>query len=517
MGQVWEKARKIIFWKPDTRLVAVLAVSALLALLVPLFRISVYTNPWYDDYGYAIAVKNFLAEEYSLPSALKGAVYCVRTQWWAWQGTFSSCFLMAIAPMAWEEGLYYLGTQFLIVILPLSVFTLMWTVLRRILGADAPSGVILSAAAAAAAVVFIYSDRDGFYWFNAGIHYVGTHSLLLLTAAVWIRLLMGEGRWSAVFLFPWSLLGAVAGSGANYVTALQGAVLAASLIGLGALLCRKRTLLLLPSFVVYAYGFRMNVIAPGNSKRAVILNNGGRSAMGALEAVKDSFLEAFRYLWTFTGFRTLLLMALLVPVIWGMVKKISFRFRFPGLVLAWSFCLYATGFTPSLYAMGHGGVGRTLNAVKITFQILLFFNQVYWLGWLQKKVGQEGWAAKAARRMKGLLKMPEACGGVPISFYLAMGGAMLALFLADPWRVGHYSAYCAYWSVHTGDANEYHKEYLARVETIVNGGDVVEVEPYHFRPAPLFMGDLSTDPNNGANRFMANWYGKEAVICRSTE
>ena len=96
MKKLWEKVKKVILWKPDMRLVAVLAVTALLLLLIPLLRMTIYTIPWYDDYGYASNVKNFLALDYTLANAWKGALYCVKTQWYAWQGTFSSCFFNRI-------------------------------------------------------------------------------------------------------------------------------------------------------------------------------------------------------------------------------------------------------------------------------------------------------------------------------------------------------------------------------------------------------------------------------------
>lgn len=510
MKKLWEKVKKVILWKPDMRLVAVLAVTALLLLLIPLLRMTIYTIPWYDDYGYASNVKNFLALDYTLANAWKGALYCVKTQWYAWQGTFSSCFFMAVAPLAWKESCYFLGPLFLICILAAAAFVLSWTCLRRALGADAPSSVILSAAAAAILVEFIHSDRAGFYWYNSGIHYVGMHAMLMLTTAVWIRLLTGKGKVTTVFLSLLAVLGASIGGGANYVTALQGLVLIVSFIVLGILLRRQRTLLLLPSLAVYAFAFYKNVSAPGNNVRQAYF-----TGLGPAASIGQSFLAALRNMWKFTGIRTVLLLILLVPVIWRVVKRASCKFSCPGLVLLWSFCFYATGFTPSFYAMGHEGLGRTLNAVKITWQILLLLNVVYWLGWLQNQTHREGRMAAAARLLK---KRFGGLGeGIPLVHYLLIAALSLLVFHLDFYQAGDYSSFCAYYFVHTGEANEFHKEYLKRVEMIKNGGSVVEVPPYHFIPSPIFIGELSTDPNNEANRFMANWYGKEAIMCEDKE
>ena len=499
VGRVWRKIRKAVLWRPDMKLIAILAVLALLLLMVPLLRIALYTVPWYDDYNYCGFVRNFLKQEYSLSSALQGAAYCIKTQWYAWQGTFSSTFFMSMEPFVWDESLYFLGPLFLIVILPFSVFVLSGALLRGILRAECASCIVLQTAAAAVTVVYIHSDRAGFYWYNSGVHYVGMHSFLILTAAAWVMLMVGKGKWSTVLLGLWSLVGAVLGGGSNYVTALQGFVLLFSILALGLLLRNKRSFLLLPSAVVYCFAFYKNVAAPGNQVRGSYFSGQSASA-----AILNSFLEALGYMWRFTGPQMLAAMLLIVPVIWHMLRKTQFRFRYPGLILLWSFCFYATGFTPSLYSMGHGGLGRTLNAVKITWQILLLLNEVYWLGWLQQKAVEHG-------KISGEQK------GVPALFYLAMAGLLLGIFAVDPIPAAHYSPFIAYHYVHSGEAYEFYKEYLARVETIKNGGDVVEVTPYHFMPASICVDDLSSDPNREENRFMATWYGKQAIICINRE
>ena len=79
-------------------------------------------------------------------------------------------------------------------------------------------------------------------------------------------------------------------------------------------------------------------------------------------------------------------MVMLLPLIWQALKETEYRFRYPGVVLLWSFCLYATGYTPSLYSLGHAGLSRTLNAAKITYLLLLFLNEIYWCGWLQQRL-----------------------------------------------------------------------------------------------------------------------------------
>lgn len=501
MGKyITSKLKRLVTWKPDRRLVALGSVVILLLLLVPLFRIAIYSAPWYDDYNYGKYVKNFLAQEYSLKSALDGAFYCVKTSWYAWQGTFSSIFFMSMVPLVWAEEYYFLGPVFLIVILPMSVCILVKVLIRDVLKADRAFAVTMQSITAAMVVVLIHTPQQGFFWYNSGVHYIGMHSFLLLLIAGWIKLMTGTRKVSSILLLLWTLVGAVLAGGGNFVTTLQGLLIVLSLIALGGLLRIRRTFLLTPSLLVYIFAFYKNVSAPGNAVRSAILRGSGLG-MEPLPAVAQSFIEAFRYLGRFTGWMTVAIMVLLAPIIWQAVQKLNFRYRYPGLLLLWSFCLYATGFTPLLYSMGHTEMGRTLNAVKITYQLLLIINEVYWIGWVYEK------RRKAEKPV-------VAAGGAPFLFYPAMGLIMLGIFAVTPSKEGSYSSYTAYHYVHTGEAYNYYREYLLRVDTIKNGGQEVVVEPYYFRPWILCVGDLWEDPNYEPNRVMAEWYNKTAISCQ---
>lgn len=510
-----EKIGKIILWKPGTWLVAAASVIMLGLLLVPLIRIAFYSAPWYDDYNYGGFVKRALMEEYSLQSALKGAVYGTRIQWYAWQGTFSSIFFMTLTPVVWGEEYYFLGALFLIGMLTVSVWTLVMVLMRDVWKADRASGITLASAVTAMAVVMIHQPQQGFFWYNAGVHYVGMHSFLLLLIAAWLKLMFGRvGRVGAAFLVLWTLLGAVCAGGSNYVTSLQGILVGLSLILLGALLRKKQCFLLVPSILVYAAAFYVNISAPGNQSRGAIYRDCGMS-IGALQAIWQSFGEAFHFMGRFSWQMTLAFMVLLGPIIWRIVKDNKCRFRYPGILLLWSFCLYATGFTSSLYVTGAVALARVVNAVKITYQILIFVNEVYWLGWICRKLQQGGF--KRIRLKRNSEESGSRSKGVPLVFYMAMGLLMLGIFAADPIREHHYSSWAAYHYVHTGEANEFHKQYLQRIETIKNGDDIVRVDPYFFRPWILAVTDLSDDYNAEANAAMAGWYGKQGIICAVEE
>jgi hypothetical protein len=140
-----------------------------------------------------------------------------------------------------------------------------------------------------------------------------------------------------------------------------------------------------------------------------------------------------------------------------------------------------------------------MNAIRLTYQMLLILNEIYWLGWLNGYL----------KKKKEL--SPKA---MPWWFYGIICAAMLIIFVVEPDKIGNYSTYAAYYAVHSGEAYNYYQQYLERVELLKSDESVVTFEPYRYKPWVICAGDLSEDPEREENRFLASWYGKEAVICK---
>ncbi|MDE7251946.1 MAG: hypothetical protein K2O32_03265 [Acetatifactor sp.] len=495
-----DRIKKIFGWRPGAGWYAAGAVVLLVLLLYPLLRLAAYSVPWYDDYNYGRFAKAAMSEAPTLENALKGTWECIRTSWYAWQGTYGSIFFMVLTPGIWGEEYYHYGPIFLILLLTLAICVLVGTLLREVLRTDLVHTAGLSAVSAAMTVLLIYTAQEGFYWYNGGVHYVGMHAfgMLLVVTAVKIVCSSREEGWKSLGnVSLWAVLGSVLAlfvAGSNFVTALQVLLVLLTVGGIGILLRRRRTFFMIPMLLVYAGGFYMNVTAPGNDKRAQSYIGWGKPPF---QAVLYSFVEGGKHAWEFTGWMTLVFLLLMLPLILHMVKRTKFSFPYPGVVSLWSACLYATGFTPSLYSLGHGGLSRTLNAVKLTWELLLILNVVYWCGWLcrLRKSADEG-------RMWHWW------------FYPLILGAALLVFVTEPNQAGSFSSYGAYYYIHTGEAYNFYQEYLERVELLKSDKKVIELTPYHWRPWFLCMPDLSDDPKNESNRALAAWYQKDEIICR---
>ncbi|MBQ7925965.1 MAG: hypothetical protein IJ335_06685 [Lachnospiraceae bacterium] len=492
-----ERWKKLLGAEVNTKLLALGAVLLLLAVLAPIARIMMFCTPWYDDFGYGKMTLIFWEAKGTLWAALEGALTNVKSMWHAWQGTYTSCFFMSLMPAVWGTDKYKFGLWFILAMLILGIFCLTRALLTDVLKSkERWNCLVVQAFVAITVVLLMRSAIEGFFWYNSGVHYTAMHGLGMLYIAGLLKLVYAEGRLRTGLLLIGSVIGAWIVGGVNNVTALQVGLVILSILGFGIIFKNKRVWWVLPGAVCYAVALCYNFGAPGNAKRAVELSGMGISPV---EAIWRSFLSAFTYLDDFTGWMTVAIMVALVPVIWKIVSKVQFRFCYPGLLLLWSFCLYATGFTPTLYAMGHTLLGRATNMAKVTYQILLFINLVYFLGWLCRYLREK-------RSVTFHLKSSWC-------FYLVMGVLMLGIFAAEPNKGGIYSSYCAYYFVHTGEAYNYYHEYLDRVVICESDEADVVVRPYVFKPWLLCLGDLSQDPNYEPNKFMADFYGKNSIIC----
>ena len=315
-----------------------------------------------------------------------------------------------------------------------------------------------------------------------------------------------RGRTAKGLLFTASVLLAMITAGSNFVTALQGLLCLLTILLVSVVVERRRTgLWLLPSTLVYIIGFGLNVAAPGNSVRAAVMWAGVTDA-GVHRQIIFGSRETHSGIYRTGGSDG--------DVIVGTYdlagsEKHGLPFSLSGDRTRLVFCLYATGYTPSLYSLGHAGLSRTLNAVKITYFMLLFLNEIYWCGWLKQILEK--------RTDKSAQKLSARNGAAVWWYYVIIGVMCLIMFKVSPNQAGHYSSYGAYYYVHTGEAYNFHQEYLERVAILSGPEKDVQLPAYQFRPWFLCMGEISEDADNEANRSLAMWYHKDSVTLKEKD
>lgn len=491
-----KKIRKVMSYKFSERGTAIITLLGLLITMIPLYRLSVYSIPYYDDYG-APAGTIAWSKQFGT-SYLHSAIVHAYQMWYAWEGVYFDRVLMALDPILWGEQYHFLGSVIIITSLLVSVFAFIYFICRKMLRGAKWDSLASAAIVSEITILFIYTAQQGFYWYSGGIKYVFGFSLWLITILTTILTLISRKKAANIIYGLISAILIFFVSGTNFVTVLQSLIVSVSIFIMGYLWYKKRAFYLLPMLISNFYGARLCLVAPGNAKRASAFHG-----MGAVEAILASFKTGFEFLGKFTDWRTLLLFLIALPISYRIVRMSGIKFRVKNfLILAlWSVCLYASGFTPNLYSSGDVVLSRVINTIKFVFQILLWINMTYFLGLLsQIRTGGK-------RRWKGYVIWPLV---IP---WLA---AWMFFFKIQPNPIGTYSAFGANYYLKTGQAMFFYSEYEKRVEAL-NGPDTdVILEPYTNMPWFLGWNDISTDPDDEVNQFMAQFYHKNSIRLRDS-
>lgn len=484
----WKKEK---FWK----WAAVFWGIVLIVSLIPIITLAFYNFPCADDLGYSIYTKHAWDETHSIFAVLSAAWRKVCESYFGWQGTWASIFIMALQPGIWGEEWYWLGTVFLVAALILSGIFFMNVLFHKMLGSEKKTAVIASCVYLLAAMQLMVDKTQGLFWYNGASHYIFPWAALLALTGILLETAMDPegagGRTAAAIAL------AVYIGGGNLVTGLEAGIWIVLAIVLAGSMHKKETV---KRFCMIAAGwmisFGANAAAPGNWNR--------QEEFAYRPGVLRSILQSFYYCFDFvldqwTNWAILIFIVLLLPIVIRAVQGYggNFRFRYPLLVPAWSYCILSSMFTPSVYASGNPGAGRIYNTIFLTYLILIAVNLVYLYGWYWKKYGSEK-------------KMEEKDFQI---WHIA--GAFTAIFCfgivagVSPDRFTSVSAAA---SLLSGEAQEYRVQEAERLEILYDDAvRDVELKEFSGKPYLLFYEDIEADKENWKNIRMSGYYGKDSV------
>lgn len=502
---------KILKWKINEKLVAVIAIICFVIIcLLPLLLIGRYDHPCADDYGYGYEAHVTWRTTHSIGETIKAAMQTSKHTYYTWQGTFTSIFLMALTPAVFGEQYYVIVPYLMLGILSISIFYLSKVLVRDLLKGSLANSVILSVILLFMMIEGIYTPASAFFWYNAAIHYTFMQAVMFLTIAFAVRSLTAKKKVISIITLLLATICAFIVSGGNYLNALIGIVLLVSLLFLSIIIFalnkkdkEKKGKREIPKFcwliipvVIYAGGFIVNVIAPGNEVRGANFVD-----VSAMTAILRSFVSGFQYCGKWMSLFTFVLLILALPAVWKTVEKTKFRFKMPLLVLIFSFCLFSASFTSSHYGLGEAGLPRTFNNCKMLYHLLLVINEVYFVGWLRIKL-RDG--KKAKLQQIGISHW--------LIFYIIVSISLAGVFLACDNKEAYYPSYASAKYMYQGFALYYHVQYLERITILNDPAKTVYLTEISPKLNVLYVDDITTDPSDWRNQQYARWYGKDAVI-----
>lgn len=500
------------------RTVAVAALFLFLSLL-PLLLLGKYNVMCIDDYDYGRRVHDVFQETGSFAASVQEAWRQNMDFYQDWQGTYVSCFLMAMCPMNFRYDIAWMVPVLMIGMLAGSTFVLGRHILVRWLGCEKRGASLCMILLLFLYYQVIEAPFEGIYWYNGSTHYVLMQSLWFFLLFLVSESFQTGSRGRAALCCAAAVVLSVIVAGGNLITGLQAEILLAFLAGYVCWKHRNKIIYVIIPFVTGTAGFLVNTLAPGNVGRSSVDADEG---FGAVKAILFSFyhMAVFAIRWT-PLFAVLVWLALL-PLLWRMAKASGRDFSHPVLVTAGAYCVLSAMFTPTLFAVGMAGLSRVDNIIQMTYYLAVLLVTTYWLGYFSHRteIGRNaaGVAGSAAVRENASENGAAAALGVFLERAGSRMTAVCLILLLVIWGLtadkNTYASVSALRSLVKGEAQTFHAEAMERYALYADEElkDVV-VRPYSERPALFDFTDLSEEEGNWLNLAVANYYHKNSVRC----
>lgn len=399
-------------------LILAVVIVLVIASLIPFIYASKFAYPWADDFAYGAKAHEAFMTTGSVVEAISGAAETARQIYFDWQGTYTSCFLMALQPAVWNVKLYHLTGVIMVGAMLLAYVAFGLVLFNKILRMPRQVALSITLLVYLASIQMATGIAEGFTWFNSAVHYTFMHSLFIFFVAMVLSFLgdvirnkngMNVGKVAVREVLLCVL--AIIVAGGNNLTTLggvltvfmtEGALLFYYLVytkkkGKEVLAAGK---LFLPIMIAYLIGFLCNVLAPGNSKRMAI--SVGERKTDFISIVIKAFRVCVVDIKDKMTLEILMILLIVAVLTWysftkfGALEKVDFSFPLPGLVILASFCFVAALYCPMLLVTDLNEefkyiyidatvVARTENVVFFFMVLLSALDIIYCLGWLNKK------------------------------------------------------------------------------------------------------------------------------------
>lgn len=474
-------------------------IVVLVAILIPLFSISVYNFKSVDDYSFSKGASIVWQETHSVWKVMSSQIVDTQEMYQNWQGTYFSQWFTSTLLGICGENAYYVSTILSLGGVVFAEMFLFMMLLVKGLGADKYRAAIISIGCIILQVLLTPYPVEAYFWFCGAVVYTFIHALGLLQIVLWFLLgQIGQGmRLKLVSLEIGIVLLSIAVGGSNYITGLTMLIFNVLYVIWMFWKKHKYKVLAICNMIIYMFSFGMNVLAPGNSKRQ---NSSGVESLSVIDSVLRSLKEAAVYCMTSLHAPCVIMGILFIPIIWNIVKRRGYRYPLPLLFSVITFGVFAAQFTPTLYALQILGAGRVQNLYRLNFFVLLYINEIYWIGWI--------WRRCKEKQSERIFNQGQISYLLPGWF---VGSLILCLALWI-WAGNTLTTVSAIQSLRKGEAQQYRQEYEERLLVLEDSAiKEVYLEPFSVKPYLLFFNDMVYDTENWVNKAMADYFDKDVV------
>ena len=285
--------------------------------------------------------------------------------------------------------------------------------------------------------------------------------------------------------------------GNNYATSLSMVCLFWGLSLLYALFQKKSLAKTLPITLIASIGLLVCVLSPGNDLR--LEQEFGGSTMGISYAISMSFVRTGTNIYSWSTPLIFMMLAIVTPFLWIALRESKYSFKYPFLFTGFTFGIYASQITATMYVDGTTGGCRMADILYYAYHVWVLLNVGYWIGWLQRKIKLKGIFLSFGHWFRKNAALWFCISGMIVAAYLGVfGRKSLSTYRACAWLL-------------KGDAQTYAQEWEERLD-VLHDDNVKEV---YFQPLPgdggmVFYADFQQG-ENWVNKACAEYYDKDYV------
>lgn len=479
-------------------LISAACIAAFVMILWPLLVIAKYDYPSADDWSFGV----YMYRAMQAGEGIKGVFHAI---WQTltenkWEARFSILILSALQPAAFGEHFYRITPYLMIGSIILSQLLLIAECIAGQTGENLRYVIPICIPMTIFQLLYCPSPTESFYWYNGSVNYTFLYSLSLILVALYLKIAVRElskGK-RVVYTLVACLLAILVG-GNNYSTSVSTMCL---LLCLQIIYLRyqktafKRTWIVTLLEVLSVFKC---LTSPLNKTR-LDANFGGGVANTPLMAIWLSMEKTFLNIVSWTNFKVILLLLLLLPFVWKAVRKMNYTFRLPGLFTFLTFGVYASQATATIYVDNNMGGGRQAAILWYFYVLWIVANMIYWCGWIAKRIVKP----EKSEKTDGLVQE-----------YLLRYCTVVGVLLAAAVLVGNVqetSSYRAYRMWRNGWAQAYGEGWEERFK-VLHDDTVKDVVFTPLYPVELILyADLQ--PEEGytwVNAACADYYGKDSI------
>ena len=466
--------------------------------LIPIWGIALFDHPSADDFGYSELVHNVVYNGGSAISVVQAAFQTSMHYMQIWQGLYSAAFLLALQPSVFGEKWYALTAFIVLGMLIIGIACLVNAISVDLFKTRSKEKNVISLLIIFYIIQCMPNPVEGIYWFNGAINYIFFLGIAMVLFALMIHYFCNKNALPSIVIA--SVLAFLI-SGGNHIVSFICLLIETGFF-VTAIIKKKKYLIVLP-LITGTIGFIIMYTAPGTAIRAA--KDGHKVSL--IKTILSCGYQAMISEKTFTGLSTLLILALITPLIVKLIRKseANVSFTFKGLVIACilDFVIISAMYCVPYSVMGVFGEGRVTDTVYCVYSILIFLTYGYLIGML---INSE--AYKPLCEIVGILK--TLCVKIPIWNILSF---MAVMYIAIAGGTNKYSTGTeALAEIASGDAAQYNLEYNARIDKL-NNPEQQEIvfEPFNVQPQLIYFSDLGKNPAVWPNTSEEKYYNKEKL------